>query len=89
MFGEAVYQRFLAHGIEPDAVSWDARRRQDGIKKPRKAPPKPRASRLTLRTGSLREQIFGVPMVESESELVRVAPQVRHTAKCIITENSC
>lgn len=30
MFGEAVYQRFLAHGIEPDAVSWDARRRQDG-----------------------------------------------------------
>lgn len=30
VFGEAVDQRFAAHGIESDAVTWDARRREDG-----------------------------------------------------------
>jgi hypothetical protein len=29
-FGEAVDDRFRAHGIEPDTVTWDARRREDG-----------------------------------------------------------
>jgi hypothetical protein len=29
-FGEAVDERFRAHGINPDTVSWDARRREDG-----------------------------------------------------------
>ncbi len=29
-FGEAVDDRFRAHGIEADSVSWDARRRDDG-----------------------------------------------------------
>jgi len=30
VFGEAVDERFRAHGIDPDSVSWDARRRDDG-----------------------------------------------------------
>lgn len=30
VFGEAVDERFGAYGIDPDAVSWDARRREDG-----------------------------------------------------------
>jgi Protein of unknown function (DUF3071) len=30
VFGEAVDERFAAHGIDPTAVSWDARRREDG-----------------------------------------------------------
>lgn len=30
MFGEAVDERFRAHGIETEAVTWDARRRDDG-----------------------------------------------------------
>lgn len=30
MFGEAVDERFQAHGIDPEAVRWDARRREDG-----------------------------------------------------------
>ncbi len=29
-FGEAVDERFRAHGIDPESVSWDARRRDDG-----------------------------------------------------------
>jgi hypothetical protein len=29
-FGEAVDERFRAHGIEADAVAWDSRRREDG-----------------------------------------------------------
>jgi hypothetical protein len=29
-FGEAVDERFRAHGIAPDSVAWDARRRDDG-----------------------------------------------------------
>jgi hypothetical protein len=29
-FGEAVDERFWAHGIDADSVSWDARRRDDG-----------------------------------------------------------
>jgi Protein of unknown function (DUF3071) len=30
VFGEAVDERFRAHGIDPETVSWDARRREDG-----------------------------------------------------------
>ncbi len=30
VFGDAVDMRFAAHGIEPSAVNWDARRRADG-----------------------------------------------------------
>jgi hypothetical protein len=30
LFGEAVDERFRAHGIEADSVRWDARRRDDG-----------------------------------------------------------
>ncbi len=30
IFGEAVDERYAAHGIEPDSVRWDARRRDDG-----------------------------------------------------------
>jgi len=30
VFGEAVDQRFAAHGIDLDSVTWDARRRDDG-----------------------------------------------------------
>jgi hypothetical protein len=30
VFGEAVDERFAAHGIEPSSVSWDAHRREDG-----------------------------------------------------------
>jgi hypothetical protein len=30
IFGEAVDERFRAHGIDTDAVSWDSRRREDG-----------------------------------------------------------
>jgi hypothetical protein len=30
VFGEAVDERFRAHGIEPESVTWDARRRDDG-----------------------------------------------------------
>lgn len=30
VFGEAVDERFAAHGIAPDTVTWDARRREDG-----------------------------------------------------------
>lgn len=30
VFGEAVDERYAAHGIAPDAVEWDARRRDDG-----------------------------------------------------------
>jgi hypothetical protein len=30
VFGEAVDERFAAHGIAPEAVAWDARRREDG-----------------------------------------------------------
>ncbi len=30
VFGEAVNERFAAHGIDPAAVRWDARRRDDG-----------------------------------------------------------
>lgn len=30
IFGEAVDQRFAAHGINPTEVTWDARRRDDG-----------------------------------------------------------
>jgi hypothetical protein len=30
VFGEAVDERFRAHGIEPETVTWDARRREDG-----------------------------------------------------------
>ena len=30
VFGEAVDERFAAHGIAPDAVTWDSRRRDDG-----------------------------------------------------------
>jgi hypothetical protein len=30
IFGEAVDERFAAHGIEPGTVGWDARRREDG-----------------------------------------------------------
>ena len=30
VFGEAVDERFRAHGIEPESVTWDARRREDG-----------------------------------------------------------
>jgi uncharacterized protein (DUF433 family) len=30
VFGDAVDERFAAHGIDPSAVSWDARRREDG-----------------------------------------------------------
>lgn len=30
VFGEAVDERFRAHGIDPDSVTWDARRRDDG-----------------------------------------------------------
>jgi hypothetical protein len=30
VFGEAVDQRFGAHGIDPESITWDARRREDG-----------------------------------------------------------
>jgi hypothetical protein len=30
VFGEAVDERFRAHGIDPESVTWDARRRDDG-----------------------------------------------------------
>lgn len=30
LFGEAVDARFRAHGIDPESVSWDSRRREDG-----------------------------------------------------------
>ncbi|MDP9092723.1 MAG: septation protein SepH [Actinomycetota bacterium] len=30
VFGDAVDMRFAAHGIEPSAVTWDSRRREDG-----------------------------------------------------------
>jgi hypothetical protein len=30
VFGEAVDERFRAHGIDPETVTWDARRRADG-----------------------------------------------------------
>jgi hypothetical protein len=30
VFGEAVDERFAAHGIEPGTIRWDARRREDG-----------------------------------------------------------
>lgn len=30
IFGEAVDERFTAHGLDPAAVRWDARRREDG-----------------------------------------------------------
>ncbi len=30
VFGEAVDERFAAHGLAPDTVKWDARRREDG-----------------------------------------------------------
>ncbi|MCU1657307.1 MAG: DNA-binding protein [Pseudonocardiales bacterium] len=30
IFGEAVDARFAAHGIDPSAVTWDSRRREDG-----------------------------------------------------------
>jgi hypothetical protein len=30
VFGEAVDERFAAHGIEPQSVGWDAHRREDG-----------------------------------------------------------
>ena len=30
LFGEAVDDRFRAHGIDPESVTWDARRRDDG-----------------------------------------------------------
>jgi hypothetical protein len=30
LFGEAVDERFRAHGIDPESVTWDARRRDDG-----------------------------------------------------------
>jgi hypothetical protein len=30
IFGEAVDERFAAHGIDPTSVTWDARRRDDG-----------------------------------------------------------
>ena len=30
VFGEAVDERFTAHGIDPQSVSWDAHRREDG-----------------------------------------------------------
>jgi len=30
VFGEAVDERFAAHGIDPGTVRWDARRREDG-----------------------------------------------------------
>jgi hypothetical protein len=30
-FGEAVDARFLAHGIEPESVSWDSYRREDSV----------------------------------------------------------
>jgi hypothetical protein len=30
IFGEAVDERFAAHGIDPTSVRWDARRREDG-----------------------------------------------------------
>ena len=30
VFGEAVDERFAAHGIAPDSITWDSRRRDDG-----------------------------------------------------------